>query len=98
MLQGQIALRETKASIALIGPALSVVAALLVAPAGENAGLAFFCIAKVLAQNTGRVREVDDVFTEKKVVLDNVPDQAAKKRNVAAGPDRHPDVSQRAGT
>src|SRR6266487_4660266 len=51
MLQRQIALRETKAAIALVEPGLPVVAALLPAPAGEKTGCAFFRVAKIFAQN-----------------------------------------------
>src|SRR5438067_10249656 len=98
MLQGQIALGETKAAIAIVEPGLPVVAALLPAPAGEKAGRAFFRAAKIFAQNAGGIGEVHDVIAEEKIVLDNVPDEAAEKRNVAAGADRHPDVGQRAGT
>src|SRR6266436_1401627 len=97
MLQGQIAFRKTKAMLAIVGPALPVVAALLSAPAGEKARRAFFRVAKIFAQNAGRIGEVHDVIAEEKIVLDNVPDEAAKKRNVAPGADRHPDVSERAG-
>src|SRR5690348_15633232 len=50
MLQGQIALGETQ-SVSLVEPALSIVAALLPVPAGENAGRAFFRVAKIFAQN-----------------------------------------------
>ncbi len=98
MLQGQIALGETKAAVAIVEPGLPVVAALLPAPAGEKAGRAFFGVAKIFAQNAGGIREVDDVIAEKKIVVDNVPDESAKKRNVAASADRHPDIGQRAGT
>ena len=98
MLQGQIALGETKVSMALVDPGLSVVAALLRVPAGEKAGRTFFRVAKIFAQDAGRIREVHDVIAEEKIVLDNVPDDPAKKRNVAAGADRRPDVGQRAGT
>src|SRR6188472_1793838 len=90
MLQGQIALGETKVSMALVNPGLSVVAALRVIPAGENARSAFFCIAKIVSQNAGCIREMNDVIAEEKVVLDNVPNESAKKRDVAAGADRHP--------
>ena len=82
--------------MALVDPGLPVVAALLPVPAGENAGRAFFCIAKIFAQNAGCIREVNDVIAEEKIVLDNVPDEAAEKRDVAAGTDRHPDIGQRA--
>src|SRR5439155_6093902 len=98
MLQRQIALGETKAAIAIVEPSLSVVTALLPAPAGEKAGRAFFRVAKIFAQNAGGIGEVHDVIAEEKIVLDNVSDEPTKKRNVAAGADRHPDVGQRAGT
>src|SRR6266404_6490503 len=98
MLQGQIALGETEPAIAIVVPGLPVVAALLPAPAGEKAGRAFFRVAKIFTQNAGRIREVDDVIAEEKIVVDNVPDESAKKGNVAAGADRHPDIGQRAGT
>jgi hypothetical protein len=97
MLQGQIALGETKAAIALVEPGLPVVAALLPAPAGENAGRAFFCVAKIFAQNAGRIRVMNHVLAEEKFVLDNMPYEAAEKRDVATGADRHPNVGQRAG-
>src|SRR5882757_1161507 len=97
MLQGQIALGETKAAIAIVVPGLPVVAALLPAPAGEKAGRAFFGVAKIFTQNAGRIGEVDNVIAEEKIVLDYVPDESAKKRNVASGADRHPDIRQRAG-
>src|SRR6266487_1171877 len=47
MVQGQIALGETKAAIAIVEPGLSVVTALLPAPAGENTGRAVFRVAKI---------------------------------------------------
>src|SRR6266403_78434 len=97
MLQGQIALGETKAVIAMVEPALPVVAALLPVPAGEKAGRSFIGVEKIFAQNAGRIGEVDHVIAEEKVVLDDVPDQTAEKRNVAAGAHRHPDIGQRAG-
>ena len=98
MLQSQIALGETKVSMALVDPGLSVVSALRVIPTREKARSAFFCITKILAQNAGRVGEVNDVIAEEKIVLDNVPDESAEKCDVATGTDRHPDVGQRAGT
>jgi hypothetical protein len=39
---------------------------------------------------------VNDVIMEEKIVLDNVPDEPAQKRDVAAGAHRHPDIGQRA--
>src|SRR5262245_47708803 len=94
VLQGQIALRETKAAIAIVEPGLPVITTLFPAPAGENASRAFFRVAKIFAKNAGSIGEVHDVFRKKKVVLDNVPNEAAKKRDVAAGANRHPDISQ----
>src|SRR4029077_15531293 len=81
--------------MALVDPGLPVVAALLPAPTGENAGRTFFGIAKIFTKNAGRIGEVHDVIAEEEIVLDNVPDEPAKKRDVAAGADRHPDVGQR---
>src|SRR5439155_3577287 len=97
MLQGQIALGETKAAIAIVEPGLPVVAALLPAPAGEKAGRAFFGVAKIFAQNARSIGEVHHVIAEEEIVLDNVPDEAAEKCDVAARAHRHPDISQRAG-
>src|SRR6266550_660572 len=95
MLQGQIALRETQ-SVAFVEPALPVVAALLPVPAGEKAGRSFIRVAKIFTQNTRGIGEVHDVIAEEEIVLDNVPDEAAEKCDVAAGTDRHPDIGQRA--
>ena len=39
---------------------------------------------------------MNDVLAKEQFVLDNVTDESAKKCNVAAGADRHPDVGQRA--
>src|SRR6266403_5563645 len=97
MLQGQIAFRKTEGGMALVEPTPPVVAALLAAPAGEKARRAFFRVAKIFAQNAGGIREVDNVIAEEKIVLDNVPDEPAKKCDVAAGAHRHPDIGQRAG-
>ena len=36
------------------------------------------------------------VIAEEKIVFDNVPDNAAEKRDVTAGAHRHPDIGQRA--
>src|SRR5437667_10173433 len=97
MLQGQIAFRKTEGGMALVDPGPPVVAALLPAPTRENAGRAFFRVAKIFTQNAGRIREVDDVVAEEKIVLDNVPDESTQKRDVAAGAHRHPNIGQRAG-
>src|ERR1017187_4797472 len=97
MLQGRIAFRKTEAAIAVVSPALLVVGALPFIPAREKAGRSFFRVAKIFAQNAGRIGEVHHVITEEKIVLDNVPDNAAEKRDVAAGAHRSPDIGQRAG-
>ena len=83
--------------MALVDPRLSVVSALRVIPAGENTGSAFFCIAKIISQNAGCIREMNDVVAEEKIVLENVPNESPEECDVATGPDRHPDVCQRAG-
>src|SRR5207245_1962834 len=98
MLQSQIALWKTEGRRAFVEPALFVVNALLFIPAGEKAGRSFVGVAKIFAQNAGRIREVHHVIAEEKIVLDNVPDEAAEKRDVAPGAHRHPDIGQRAGT
>src|SRR6266567_7374415 len=98
MLQGQIALGETKAAVATVKPGLPVVAALLPVPAGEKAGRAVFRVAKIFAQNARGIGEVDDIVAKEEFVLDNVPDKPSKKRNVTAGADWHPDIGQRART
>ena len=96
MLQGQIPLRKTEARVAFVGPGFFVVGALLFVPTGEKTGRAFIGVAKIFAQNAGRVREVDDIIAEEKIVLDNVPNEATEKCDIAAGADRHPNVGQRA--
>src|SRR5437870_13250707 len=68
MLQGQIALGETKAAIAMVDPALPVVAALLPVPAGEKAGCSFFGVVRILVHNAGRVGEEDNVHAYEKIV------------------------------
>ena len=40
---------------------------------------------------------MNDVIAKEKIILDNVPDDAAEKCDVAAGAHRHPDIGQRAG-
>src|SRR5438876_749740 len=89
MLQSQVALWKTQ-SVALVEPAFLVVSAFLLVPAREKAGRAFLGIAKIFAQDAGGIGEVHYIIAEEKIVLDNVPDEAAKKRDVAAGTDRHP--------
>src|SRR5437667_7135839 len=96
MLQGQIAFGEAKAAIAMVEPALPVVAALLPVPAGKKAGGSFIGIAKIFAQNAGCVGEVDDVIAKEEIILDNVADESAEKGDIAAGAHRHPAIGQRA--
>ena len=82
--------------MALVEPALPVVATLLPVPAGENAGRAFFRVAKIFTQNAGRIREMQNVIAKEKIILDKVPNETTKKRDITAGAYRHPDVGQRA--
>ena len=82
--------------MAFVEPGLFVVAALLFVPAGEKSGGAFLGITKIFAQNAGCIGEVHHVIAEEKIVFENVPDNAAEKRDVAAGAHRHPDIGQRA--
>src|SRR5450432_2586934 len=81
MLQGRIALRKTEAAIAVVGPALLIVGALLFIPAREKAGRSFFRVAKIFAQDARRIGEVNHVIAEEKIVFDNVSDDAAEKRS-----------------
>src|ERR1700730_10817517 len=67
MLQGQIALRKAEVGLAFVEPALLVVGALLLVPAGEKAGLSFFGVAKIFAQNARCIREVHHVIAEEKI-------------------------------
>ena len=39
---------------------------------------------------------MDHVLAKEKVVLDQVPDKSAEKGDICSGPDRHPDVGERA--
>jgi len=96
MLQRRIALGETQA-VALVEPALRIVGALLFVPARKKTGRPFLGVAKIFAQNAGGISEVHHIIAKEKVVLDNVPDECAQKRDVAAGTDRHPNVGQGTG-
>src|SRR5207249_2667958 len=96
MLQGRIPFGKTQ-PVALVEPALLVVGALLFVPAGEKAGRAFVRVAEIFAQNAGGIGEVHHIIAEEKIVLDNMPDESAQKRDVSTGADRHPDVGQRTG-
>ena len=96
MLQRQIALRETEIVMLVVEPGFLVVSAILFIPSGEKSGRTFVRIAKILAQNAGRIGEMDNVIAEEKIVLDHMPNESAEKRDVAAGAHRHPDIGQRA--
>ena len=41
---------------------------------------------------------MNNVIVKEQIVLDDVPDEATEKHDVASGADRHPDVCQRART
>src|SRR6266566_7668858 len=64
MLQRKIALWETKAVISFVEPGPPIVAELLTATAGEKAGSVFFRVAKIFAQNAGRIGEVENIFAK----------------------------------
>src|SRR5881409_149829 len=96
MLQREIALRPTQIA-AFVEPAVALVSAFLFVPAGEIAVPAVLRVAIFVAQDAGGIRVVNDVVAKEQLVLNQVPDQAAEKDNVAAGTDRHPNVGQRAG-
>src|ERR1700756_1734583 len=98
MLQRQITLREAEIGMTFVAPAGFVVGTLLFLPTGKETGRAFIGIAKILAENAGGVCEMNNVIAEEKIVLDDVPNEPAKKSDVAAGADGHPDISQRAST
>src|SRR5256885_4688331 len=96
MLQGQIALRKTETTVAVIGPGFLVVGALFFVPAGEKSGRALISIAKIFTQNAGRVGVVNHVIAEEKIVLDNMADEATEKRDVGTGADRDPNIGESA--
>jgi hypothetical protein len=70
---------------------------LLLVPAGEETARVLFGVAKIFAQNAGGICEMDNVIAEEMIVLEYVPNESSKKRDVAARADRHPDIGQRAG-
>ena len=66
-------------------------------PAGEKAIRFVFRVLIIVAQDAGSICVIDDVLTEEQLVLDDMSDQAAKERDIAAGTDWDPDIGQRAG-
>src|SRR6266480_436726 len=94
--QSEIPLRKAQA-FAFIEPALHRVIAFAFVPAGEKAIRFVFRVLIIVAQDAGSICKVDDVLTEEQLVLDNVSDESAKERDIAAGTDWDPDIGQRAG-
>ena len=73
-----------------------MVGALLIRSSRRNSRRSFFGVAEIFAQNAGRVGEVDHIIAEEQIVLNDVPNEAAEKGDVATGANRHPDIGQRA--
>src|SRR5882724_8431943 len=95
ILQSEIPLGIAQ-SFALVFPALHLIGAPVLVPAGEITISLIFRVAVFFAQNAGRIRVVNDVIAKEEFVLDDMTDNSAKKRDVASGADRHPDIGQRA--
>src|SRR6266513_4075178 len=83
-------------SFALVFPAFHLICPPVLVPPREITVCVIFRIAIFIAQNAGRVRVMDDVVPEEEFVFDDVMDNAAKKGDVAACADWHPDIGQRA--
>src|SRR5437667_7534960 len=83
-------------SFALVFPGFHLIGAPVLAPAGEITVCVIFRVAVLIAQNAGRIRVGNHVIAKEEFVLDDMMDNSAKKRDVAAGAKRHPDVGQRA--
>ena len=94
--QSEIPLRKAEA-FAFIEPALHRVIAFAFVPAGEKAIRFVFRVLIIVAQDAGSICIVDDVLTEEQLVLDDMSDESAKERDIAAGTDWDPDIGQRAG-
>src|SRR6266550_5305967 len=94
--QSEIPLRKAEV-FAFIEPALHRVIAFAFVPAGEKAIRFVFRVLIIVAQDAGSICIVDDVLTEEQLVLDDVSDESAKERDIAAGTDWDPDIGQRAG-
>src|SRR6266480_4006079 len=84
-------------SLALVFPAFHFVGAPVFVPAGEITVSIIFRVAVIIAQNAGRIRVVNDVIPEEESVLDDMMNNSAKKRDVAAGADWCPDIGQCTG-
>src|SRR5438067_6198056 len=80
--------------LAGVEPCLRAVLLLLRIPAAEVAAQ-IFGIAKILAQDHGRVGVVANVLRKPEIILEDVIDHAADEDDVAAGTQRHPNVSHR---
>src|SRR6266542_3824755 len=81
-------------SFALVFPAFRLVGAPVFVPAGEITVSVIFRVAVFIAQDAGRICVVNDVIPEEEFVLDDMMDNSAKKRDVAAGADWCPDIGQ----
>src|SRR5438874_1322048 len=76
-------------------PGRVVVLLLLRIPAGKEA-VEVLCVLELLVDDHRRVRERLDVLVEPALVLEDVVDDPAEERDVAAGPDRDVQVRHRA--
>src|SRR5439155_18833962 len=83
-------------TFALVFPAIHLIRPPVLVPAREITVCVISRIAIFIAQNAGRIRVMNDVIPEEEFVFDDVMDNAAKKRDVAACADWHPDIGQRA--
>src|SRR3954468_1980325 len=79
-----------------VKPAFPVISALIFVPPGEVARLAFVRVAEVFPQDAGGVGKINDVLAEEQIVLNHVPNESTKERNIAPGSQRHPNIGQRA--
>src|ERR1051325_9472619 len=68
----------------------------LLVPAGKVTVSFIFRIAVIVAQNAGSICVMNNVLAKEQFFLNDVPNEAAEKHNVASGADRHPDIGQRA--
>src|SRR5438067_10215502 len=94
--QSEIPLRKAEV-FAFIEPALHRVIAFAFVPAGEKAIRFVFRVLIIVAQDAGSICKVDDVLTEEQLVIDDMSDESAKERDIAAGTHWDADTGQRAG-